>query len=384
MSDEPDLIGARLERLRGAMAAEKEPVEALLVACAVEDVFHHHSANRQYISGFTGSSGYALITPDEARLAVDFRYTEQARAQCPNYEVVELKGKFADWFPALIRGLGGRKLSLSTPDTSYALLKGIQKAIREMPEGERPRVAAAPALIERLRARKDAAELGALEKAVVIGDQAFEMVAGTLEPGMTEKQVAWEIEKAARELGASGMSFETIVGGGPWGAMPHAFPRDEPLPAHQPIVIDMGVIYEGYCSDLTRTLVLGEPDEAFERVYDIVLAAQLAAEELIESGMNGRQVHELAEAVIREAGHADHFGHGLGHGVGLQIHELPRIGPFAEDSDVVEDGMVLTIEPGIYLQGWGGVRIEDIVVMENGRARVVTKARKGREAAVLK
>jgi Xaa-Pro aminopeptidase len=384
MTDAKDVIGARLERLRAEMAAEKEPVDALFVACAVEDVFHHHSANRQYITGFSGSTGYALITADEARLAVDFRYTEQARVQAPNYELVDLKGKFADWFPGLIRGLGGRKLSLSGADTSYGLFNGIQKAIGEMPEAERPQLKPAPALIERLRAKKDAAELAALERAIWIGDEAFEQVAQTLQPGTTEKAVAWEIEKAARELGASGMSFETIVGGGPWGAMPHAFPRDEPLPEGQPIVIDMGVVYEGYCSDLTRTVVIGEPDETFNRVYDIVLAAQLAAEELIESGMNGRQVHELAEAVIREAGHADHFGHGLGHGVGLQIHELPRISPYAEDTDVIEDGMVLTIEPGIYLPGWGGVRIEDIVVMENGKARVLTRARKGRDPAVLK
>jgi Xaa-Pro aminopeptidase len=384
MSDASQVVAARLERLRREMLAEKEPVEALLVACAVEDVFHHHSANRQYITGFTGSTGYALITPEEARLAVDFRYVEQARQQAACYTLVDLKGKFGSWFPELIRGLGGKKLSLSVADTSYSLLNGIQKAIGEMDEAERPQVRPAPPLLERLRARKDAAELAALERAIEIGDQAFESVAQTLQAGMTEKQVAWEIEKAARDLGASGMSFETIVGGGPWGALPHAFPRDEPLPAHQPIVIDMGVIYDGYCSDLTRTIVLGEPDETFNRVYDIVLAAQLAAEELIESGMNGRQVHELAEAVIREAGHGDDFGHGLGHGVGLQIHELPRITPFAEDTDVVEDGMVLTIEPGIYLRGWGGVRIEDIVVMENGKARVLTTARKGRDVAVLK
>ena len=177
-----------------------------------------------------------------------------------------------------------------------------------------------------------------------------------------------------REHGGEALSFETIVAGGAWSAMPHAYPRDEPLREGEPIVIDMGVRLDGYCSDLTRTIVLGKPDGQFQRIYDIVLGAQLTAIELIAAGMTGEQAHLLAERFIAEAGYGENFGHGLGHGVGLEVHEKPRLGRASED--VLADGMVTSVEPGIYLSGWGGVRIEDLAVMENGRLRVLSRAPK--------
>jgi len=177
-----------------------------------------------------------------------------------------------------------------------------------------------------------------------------------------------------------GVSFETLVGSGPRGSMPHCTPTDRVLRKGEGVVIDMGVMLNGYVSDLTRTVFLGKPDDQFKRVYDIVLAAQQTAGELVEAGMTGEQAHLLASKVIEEAGHGDHFGHGLGHGVGLQIHEAPRLG--RESKDVLGDGMVFTIEPGIYLTGWGGVRIEDVVVLENGKARLMSHAPKMTTATV--
>ena len=170
-------------------------------------------------------------------------------------------------------------------------------------------------------------------------------MAGQIEPGWSEQRVAWEIERYAREHGAEAMSFATIVGGGPWGALPHAHPRDAPIVAGEPIVIDMGVVVDGYCSDMTRTVVVGWPDEKFTEIYDIVLTAQETAEATIEAGMTGAQAHQIAQEIIAQAGYSDCFGHGLGHGVGLEIHEHPRIGGSSED--VLENGMVITVEPGI-------------------------------------
>ncbi|MEE8369575.1 MAG: M24 family metallopeptidase, partial [Dehalococcoidia bacterium] len=257
---------------------------------------------------------------------------------------------------------------------TVASFQSIKKAIQALPVGERPKLLAAPPLVEQMRALKEPEEIALLQRAVDLGDEAFEAVAGRVEPGWTELQVAWEIEKYAREHGAEGLSFETIVAAGPWGAMPHAQPRDRPIEAGEPIVIDMGVRLGGYCSDLTRTIVIGKPDRKFEQVYDIVLSAQLTAEELLQGGMSGEEAHLLAHNVITEAGYGDNFGHGLGHGVGLLVHELPRLAKTSKDE--LKDGMVLTVEPGIYLPGWGGVRIEDMAVIENGKARVMTQAPK--------
>jgi Xaa-Pro aminopeptidase len=207
-----------------------------------------------------------------------------------------------------------------------------------------------------------------------VGDTAFTAVAERIEPGWTERQVALEIEIEARQLGAEGLSFPTIVATGPHGAMPHAQPRDQAIADGDGVVIDMGVIVDGYCSDLTRTIVVGKPTAKFREVYDIVLTAQRTAEEIVRSGMTGEEAHMLAHNVIAEAGYGENFGHGLGHGVGLLIHEAPRVARLSKDE--LKDGMVLTIEPGIYISGWGGVRIEDMVVMENGNARVMTTASK--------
>jgi Xaa-Pro aminopeptidase len=244
-----------------------------------------------------------------------------------------------------------------------------------MPAADRPKLLAAPPLVEQMRAVKDAEELAAVQRAVDLADEAFEAVARRIEPGWTETQVAWEIEKHVREHGGDGVSFETIVAAGPWSAMPHAYPRAEKrIEAGEPIIIDMGARVDGYCSDLSRTVILGKADGQFDKIYDIVLAAQEAAEALIRAGMSGEEAHLTAHNVIAEAGYGENFGHGLGHGVGLQVHEAPRLARTSKDA--LAEGMVFTVEPGIYVSGWGGVRIEDMAVMENGRPRVLSRAPK--------
>lgn len=364
----------RLSRLRAGMA--DAGLEGFLVGCPVEDIFHTSAANRRYLSGFAGSMGWLLIAPDQQFIAVDFRYFEQAGRESPGFTLFQANGGIEKWFARLAgeAGLAGQRIGFEPADVSVAAFQAAKKAVEAMPESDRPKILSAPPLVSALRTIKDAGEVEALQRAVGLGDAAFAHVAARIEPGWTERQVAWEIEKYAREHGAEHLSFPTIVAAGPHGAMPHAMPTDYALQPGDPVVIDMGVVVDGYCSDLTRTIVAGRPDARFLEVYDIVLTAQRTAEELITSGMSGEEAHMLAHNVIAAAGYGESFGHGLGHGVGLLIHEAPRLAKLSRDE--LRDGMVITVEPGIYITGWGGVRIEDQAVVEKGKVRVMTRAAK--------
>ena len=229
-------------------------------------------------------------------------------------------------------------------------------------------------LVESLRTVKYAEEIEFIKQAVEITDRAFEYIVHTIRPGMTELEVAWQLERYQRENGSQSMPFEIIVASGPNSALPHAKPTEREIQSGEPIVIDMGTRVGHYCSDFTRTLCLGTPDDTYKKVYDIVLAAQLAAIALIKGGITGKEADGYARTVISEAGYGDEFGHSLGHGTGLAAHENPRVGPNSED--ILSDGMVFSIEPGIYIPGWGGVRIEDLAVIENGIINVLSKGRK--------
>jgi Xaa-Pro aminopeptidase len=330
--------------------------------------------NRRYLSGFTGTSAYLLVTQSEAKLITDFRYWQQAEEQAPGFEVVRAVGTTAKWLPDVLEGLGGKRLGFEASHVSYQGYRTVRKVVQDLPEAKRPKLVATNGLVEELRQVKEPGEIAALQAAIDLGDEAFADVSRRIEPGWTERQVAWEIEKYIREHGGDAVSFDTLVGSGHRGSMPHCFPTDRVLKNGEGIVIDMGVAMDGYMSDLTRTVFLGKPDAEFMRIYDTVLAAQQTAIELVEAGMTGEQAHMLAHQVIDEAGHGEDFGHGLGHGIGMEVHEQPRVGKTSKD--VLADGMVFTIEPGIYLEEWGGVRIEDVVVLENGKARVMSHAPK--------
>jgi Xaa-Pro aminopeptidase len=369
-------VSDRVSKLRAKMAEHE--LDAFLVGCAAEDIFHVIGANRRYISGFTGSTGWVLVTAELQFICVDFRYFEQAAKECPSFTMFPTVGGIDRWLPNVVgeASLAGKRIGFEGGDMSVTSMNSILKAIGEMPEGDRPKLLAAPNLISDLRTIKEPSEIEALQRAVDCGDAALVYVAGRMEPGWTEKQVAWEIEKHAREHGAEFMSFPTIVAAGPHGAMPHAQPTGYAIQKGDPIVIDMGVIVDGYCSDLTRTIVCGggPGSDKFRQVYDIVLTAQRTAEELLRTGMGGEEGHMLAHNVIAEAGYGENFGHGLGHGVGLQVHEAPSLARTSKS--VMEDGMIVTVEPGIYLTGEFGVRIEDQCVFENGKLRVMSGATK--------
>ena len=354
----------RIDRLRAALGENE--IDAMLVSSP---------ENRRYLSGFTGSAGYLLIGEAAQVLVTDFRYTEQAESQAPGYRVERMTaGQGWKWLPELAHDAGLSRVGFEASDVSVATHSALKKAISEHEESTGPDLVETSELVDKMRAVKDRDELEILSKAVEVTDRAFEEVSATVEPGVTEGEIAWKLEKSMREQGAEGLAFETIVAAGPNGALPHHLADETPLEEGQAVVIDMGARYDGYCADLTRTIVVGEPDDKFAEVYNKVLEAQIEAEERVRPGMTGQEVDAISREIIADAGYGDNFGHSLGHGVGLAVHEYPRVGPTGDDA--IEDGMVFTVEPGIYLSGWGGVRIEDIVVMENGRARVLSRAPK--------
>jgi len=351
----------RLDKLRSQLAAKG--LDALIISQA---------ENRRYLSGFTGSAGFLLISQEEAILATDFRYVEQAQAQAPGFEVVQIRGEIAKWFLRLVSELDAQKLGFEGKSISFSTYKELADALSDA----KRKISLVPTdgLVESLRAVKDKQELALVEKASALADASLEYIIPRIKPGAQEKDIAWEIESFLRRNGSEPMHFELIVASGPNSAMPHARPTDRAIREGEPVVIDIGATVGGYTSDVTRTICLGNSDSMFNKVYDIVLGAQLTAIATLQAGMTGEQADRLARTVIEQAGYKDAFGHSLGHGVGLATHEEPRLG--TSSADILAEGMVFTIEPGIYISGWGGVRIEDMVVLEEGKVRVLTKTRK--------
>jgi Xaa-Pro aminopeptidase len=352
----------RLDRLRSSL--EEKALDAIFVSCP---------ENRRYLSGFTGSAGYLLITAKDAVLITDFRYVEQAGYQAPEFQVCKIEpGK--QWFSALLKETNSKRIGFESEDMSVATHQNLSDILKNDPHLETVSFSGTVGIVENLRAQKDVEEKKLIQKAIDISDEAYNIVSSSIKIGDTEILIGRKLDETMRKLGAEGPSFDTIVGFGPNGALPHHLPSDRKIREGEPIVIDMGAKYNGYCSDLTRTFVIGEPDETFVKIYDIVLGAQLTAFSTVQIGMTGSQTDSLARKVIEEAGYGANFGHGLGHGVGLAIHEYPRVGPMG--NDLMESGMIFTIEPGIYLSGWGGVRIEDIVILGDSGAEFLSKARK--------
>ena len=353
-----DRLGRMVERLAG------KELDGILISAP---------ENRQYLSGFTGSAGYLFIAKGQAVLVTDSRYTEQATNQAPDYEVVQVRGGW-DWLVDLLKKSGVRRLGFESQEMTVATYNNLLDALKQNGDVGKVSLVAASGLAEEQRVFKDDVELVSLQRAIDASDAAMEAVCPTIKEDMTEREVAWRMEMAMRDFGADGISFDTIVASGPNGAMAHHRPSDRQIQQGEPIVIDMGARVGGYCSDITRTVLVGEPDDTFRKIYDIVLGAQLTAIITVRPGMTGEDCDGLSRDVIAQAGYGDNFGHSLGHGVGLAVHENPRVSPRSTDS--LEPDMVFTVEPGIYVSGWGGVRIEDIVVLSEQGATPLSKASK--------
>ena len=229
--------------------------------------------------------------------------------------------------------------------------------------------------ISKERIIKSEHEVKKIEEAISISDRAFNTVSKKIKEGMTEEEIAWEMEKEMRILGAESISFDTIVASGINGAKPHHSPTDKKISNGEAITIDMGAKYNGYCSDLTRTIFIGEPDDKFKKIYNIVLRSQLISIETAKEGMTGEEIDNISRDIISDEGYGENFGHSLGHGVGLEVHENPGVGPNSKNE--ILPGMVYTIEPGIYIEGWGGIRIEDMVLMTDNGNKLLSHAEKG-------
>ena len=346
-----------------AKLPERE-VDAILVSGA---------ENRRYLSGFSGSAGYLFVTDERAHLATDFRYTEQATAQAPHFNVEQVRVGW-DWLLTQLKESGAKKVGFESQAMTVSTYNSLMKAISEDSDISGIELVPFADLTDDQRSFKDSDELVLLQRAIDASDLAMEQVCPTITEGMTEREVAWRMEMAMRDAGADGISFDTIVAAGPNGAMAHHMPTDYVIKLGEPIVIDMGAKVGGYCSDITRTVLVGEPDEMFHKIYNIVLDAQLTAIRDVKTGMNGEEADKLARDVIADAGYGDNFGHSLGHGVGLAVHEIPRVSP--RSTDPLDVNSVFTVEPGIYLSGWGGVRIEDIVILGDSGATPLSKASK--------
>jgi Xaa-Pro aminopeptidase len=354
-------ISDRIQKLRQGLS-EKE----------IEGVFISQAENRCYLSGFDGSSGFLFITPEDAILATDFRYIEQAKGQAPDYEIFRITGDVGKWFPELIAELEIKRLGFEAEHVTFAMHRQLCDILNK--GKSQLKLVPVNGMVESLRAIKEPEEIELITKAAEITDAAIEYIQDKIHTGMMEREVAWEIEKFLREKGSEPLPFDVIVASGPNSALPHAKPSARAIHTGEPVIIDIGARVGGYSSDLSRTICLGTPDDTFNKVYDVVLGAQLAAMAIIKEGMTGGEADNLARIIIEEGGYGEAFGHALGHGVGLASHEQPRLGPNSQQH-LVND-MVFTIEPGIYIVGWGGVRIEDLVVMEGGKVKEISKAKK--------
>lgn len=351
----------RLDKLRQKMAEIE--LAGLLITQA---------HNRHYLSGFTGSNGVLIITPERQILATDSRYYEQVKQQCPDWELVEVGYDFIGQMLEQLRQLelGGQRVGFEAQAISVATLHQWERAIK----GQLILVHTT-GLVEELRMQKESAEIVTLRQAIALADETMAYIMEWLRPGMTEAQVAWEIESYMRTHGARALSFETIVASGPNSAKPHARFTDRVIQAGEPIVLDFGCVVADYCSDITRTVCFGQPaDETYMKIWHLVRQAQEAAIAGAKANMTGEAVDKIARDIIEEAGYKDYFGHGLGHGVGLAVHEAPRFS-FTYPHEIPA-GATVTCEPGIYLPDWGGVRIEDIVLMQDDQAEVLTQAAK--------
>jgi Xaa-Pro aminopeptidase len=347
----------RLSKLRQTLA--DQDVDAILI---------NQPENRRYLSGFTGSAGWLVVTAEQAVLATDFRYFEQVGREAPEFELAKIETRFVDLLPGLLADLGIKRLGFESQHVSVDELSTWSEAT------EGVEWQPLKGTVEAMRAVKDEDEIDALMRSTRLTDAAFDHLLGVIVPGMTERQAAWEIEAFMRTHSASKVAFDLIVGAGPNGALPHARAGDHAIQEGEPIVIDIGCVLDGYCSDMTRTICLGQPDRKYLDVWDIVLHAQQAAEAGIHAGMTGIEADALARDIIEKASHGQHFGHGLGHGVGLAVHEEPRASKLSPNT--LEAGMVLTIEPGIYLPGEFGVRTEDLVVIREEGVDILTRTPK--------
>lgn len=339
---DPEILERRISRVRNEM--KQKHIDVMLVS---------KMENKNYLSGFYSTSFDIVITDSRCYLLTDFRYIEAASALEPLYQAIQVTPEYG--LHEFLEEIAPQCLGIEYSGLTADVYKKLRSRLTECAFED------AGGIVEKSRIIKDAQELEKIRQAARIADEAFSYILGEIRPGVSEKEIAWLLEKKMRESGASGLSFDTICASGVHSSMPHAHPTDRLIQNGDFVTMDFGCVYEGYCSDMTRTVAVGSVTEEQRKVYDIVLKAQKAACEAIRPGITGREADAAARDIITAEGYGGCFGHSLGHGVGLEIHEAPAASP--RSSDVFEKNMLITIEPGIYLPKKFGVRIEDLSIV---------------------
>lgn len=342
--------------------------DGILEEKALDALIISNGYNMRYLSGFSGATGYLYISSKQRVILTDFRYTIQAEAESEEFKVLEVDKVYEGAIYDLLKEDGAKTLgfeSMNLLHYDYEKLKETLKGITMVPLKSE---------ISNLRSVKEDWEIERLKTAESIGDKAFSKILELIKPGMTELSIAAHLEFIMKEFGAERLSFESIVASGVHSAMPHAVPTEKKIENGDFLTMDFGCVYKGYCSDMTRTIVVGKASEKQKKLYQVVLDAQNKALEFIKAGYKGKEIDKAARDLIYQAGYEGCFGHGLGHSVGLFIHEEPRLS--MKEESVILANMVETIEPGIYIKDFGGVRIEDMVlVTEDGHVNF-TKSEK--------
>jgi len=353
----------RIEKVRASII--KHDIDTLLVST---------QENRRYLSGFTGedtqcdeSAGSLFISGKELILATDSRFDLQATKESENFEVVCYREGLAKDLPDILRRLRSKRLGLESVRMSLKQFHEFEKILSS--ENIGVELVPTETIVEQIREIKDEEEIEKTRQTLSLAEKAFIGMLQEIQPGMTEKKIAWLLEKKMRESGADTLSFPSIVASGPNSALPHAIPGDRTWMKGEPLLFDWGAMLNGYCSDTSRTLFFGKTDNTFQKVFQTVVDAQKKAIDAIQDGASTREVDRIARDHIENKGFKGKFGHGLGHGTGLAIHEAPRLSPLKDT--VLKAGMLVTVEPGIYLPEWGGVRVENQVVVRDKGAEVL-------------
>jgi Xaa-Pro aminopeptidase len=323
--------------------------------------------NRRYATNFTGTAGVVLISEKEAKLITDFRYIDQANEQAIGFEIVQHKGPIIEEVAKQAASMGIKALGFEQDHMTFSVFRAYENAVEST-------LTPISQLIEKLRMVKDENELKVLKEATEIADAAFDHILKVIKPGLTELEVSNELEFFMRKQGAASSSFDIIVASGYRSALPHGVASEKVIESGEFVTLDFGAYYKGYCSDITRTIAVGEPSDELKKIYDIVLKAQLKGMAGLKPGITGKQADALTRDHITAAGYGEYFGHSTGHGIGLEVHEGPGL---SHKSDIIlQPGMVVTVEPGIYVSGLGGVRIEDdAVITDTGNTSLSTSTK---------
>ncbi|MBU1355996.1 MAG: Xaa-Pro peptidase family protein [Candidatus Edwardsbacteria bacterium] len=351
------MVNNRIDNIKKALRLKK--LDAMLFT---------NLLNIRYLAGYSGSSGMLLVNPRGADFLTDFRYKEQSAKEVKNARTTIIVNSLLEELSRLPAFVKAKKIGIEEQNLSYAQFLQLQKL------GPKKKFIPVSGMAENLRQVKTSDEIQKIARAAQIADLAFAKIIKFIKPGLTEKTIAAQLDHTLKMLGSTNPSFDSIVGSGPNGALPHAQPGERKVRKGDFIVLDFGAIFQGYHSDMTRTVCLGKPSEKHLKIYDIVTKAQAAGLKAVKAGVKGREADLAARKIINDAGYGKYYGHGLGHGVGLAVHEAPGVGMKSENP--LPENSIVTVEPGIYLPGWGGVRIEDLVVVAKGGCRILSRSTK--------